>query len=147
MTAVVLLIIALASLTLNVYQHAQPPIQKPNNGPTVFQTGLPKIVVGGKGFNYAAWNSSTPNTFTIYNVKFSVWTNTTITNTGGSCYGGVGGYGGYILTFSDGSSENLSACTIGPNPPMSIRLTNHVNPQAGLLVIPSTGTVFFLVSG
>jgi hypothetical protein len=34
-------------------------------------------------FCYVQWNSSTPSTFTIANVKFALWTNTTITYSGG----------------------------------------------------------------
>src|SRR2546427_7928103 len=39
--------------------------------------GLIHIVVGGKVFTYTQWNSSTPNTFTISNVKFALLTNAT----------------------------------------------------------------------
>lgn len=99
-----------------------------------------------KVFEYMKWNSSTPNTFTFDNVTFTLWTNTTVTNTAGSCYGAAGGYGGYLMTFQDGSSESFGACTTGPNPPIDVTLTKHVNPQAGLLIIPTTGAVYFLVS-
>jgi len=112
---------------------------------TVQQTP-PTIVIGGATFTYTQWNSSTPSSFTISGVRFSLWTNTSITNTGGSCYGPAGGYGGYVITFSDGSSQTMTTCTAGLNPSTSIRLTSHVNPQAGLLIYPSTGAVYFLVS-
>jgi hypothetical protein len=97
-------------------------------------------------YAYAKWNESFPSTFTFYNVTFNRWTITTITNTFGSCYGGVGGYGGYVIVFQDGPSENMSACTVGPNPPVDIRLTKHTNPQAGFLIIPQSDAFYFLVS-
>ena len=106
---------------------------------------LPTIVVGGTTFTYTQWNSSTPDSFTISGVKFALWTNTTVTYSGGSCYG-AGGYGGYIITFPGGSSETMTTCTVGLNPPTIVRLSSHVDPQAGLLIYPSTGAVFFLVS-
>ncbi len=106
---------------------------------------LPTIVVGGTTFTYTQWNSSTPNSFAISGVKFALWTNTTVTYTGGSCYG-AGGYGGYVITFPGGSSETMTTCTVGVNPPTVVRLSNHVDPQAGLLIYPSTGAVYFLVS-
>jgi hypothetical protein len=37
-----------------------------------------------KVFEYMKWNSSTPNTLTFNNVTFTLWTNTTVTNTAGS---------------------------------------------------------------
>jgi len=107
---------------------------------------LPTIVVGGTTFTYTQWNSSTPDSFTISGVKFSLWTNTSVTFSGGSCYG-AGGYGGYVITFPGGSTETMTTCTIGINPPSTvIRLSSHVDPQAGLLIYPSTGAVYFLVS-
>jgi hypothetical protein len=111
-------------------------------------SGFIQILDGStfKVFYYVQWNSTTPNTFTIINVKFTLWTNTTVTNTGGTCYGAAGNYGGYIITFPDGTTERMTTCTAGPNPPTALRLTTHVNPQAGLFIFPSTGAVYFLVS-
>ncbi|MHB8566608.1 MAG: hypothetical protein ACYC7D_07840 [Nitrososphaerales archaeon] len=105
-------------------------------------------------FAYIKWNSSTPNTFTISNVTFTLWsnvtftlwTNSTVTYTGGSCYGPSNGYSGYVIKFSDGSTQTLTTCAVGFNAPMTIRLTNHTHPQVGLLIVPSTGAVYFLVS-
>ena len=97
-------------------------------------------------FVYDEWNSSTPNTSTINGVTFTLWTNTTITNSAGSCYGAPNGYGGYVIKFSDGTSQAMTTCTVGFNPPTSLRLTTHTNPQAGLLIFPRTGAVYFLVS-
>lgn len=92
-------------------------------------------------------SSLTTSKLTFYNVTFNRWTNPTITNTFGSCYGGVGGYGGYVIVFQDGSFENMSTCTApSPYPQVDIRLTKHTNPQAGFLIIPQSDTFYFLVS-
>jgi hypothetical protein len=106
------------------------------------------ITVNGsqRSFAYLEWNQSTPASFTFDNVKFALWTNATVTYSAGSCYGPSSGYAGYSITFSDESKEQITTCTIGPNPPQTLRLTSHVNPQAGILIVPSTGQVFFLVS-
>lgn len=107
---------------------------------------LPVLRIGGTLFTYSEWNSSTPNTFTILNVKFAITANITV-NYGGSCYS-LGSGGAYVaITFPDGSTESMTTCTVGPTPPVSVELSNRVNPQAGLLIIPSNGTVYFLVSG
>ena len=100
-----------------------------------------------KIFHYVQWNSSTPNTFTIANVKFTLWT-TTESYTGVECYGAANGvsHGGYAITFPDGSTERMTACTISFNPSTAIQLTGHINPQAGLFIFPATGAVYFLVS-
>ncbi len=97
-------------------------------------------------FAYTQWNSSTPSAFTIADVTFTLWSNSTVTYTGGSCYGHSSGYGGYVIKFSDGSTQTMTTCVVGFNAPMTIRLTNHTNPQAGLLIVPSTRSVYFLVS-
>ena len=99
-----------------------------------------------KTFHYVQWNSSTSNTFTIANVKFTLWTNTAVTYSAGSCYGPTNGYGGYVITFPDGSTERMTTCFGGPNPPTAIRLTSHINPQAGLFIFPATGAVYFLAA-
>jgi len=111
-------------------------------------SGVIQVLNGSsfKAFYYVQWNSSTPNTFTIDNVRFTLWSNTTVTNTAGSCYGAAGGYGGYVITFPDGSNETMTTCTAGPYPPAALRLTTHTNPQAGLLIFPRTEALYFLVS-
>lgn len=113
-------------------------------GPT--NTITSTTTIGSSKFLYTMWNQSTPNSFTLDTVKFTLWTNTTITFSGGSCFGPSNGYAGYVITFSDGSSQTLTTCTIGVNPPLSVILTSHINPQAGILIVPSTGQVYFLVS-
>jgi hypothetical protein len=106
------------------------------------------ITVSGslRSFAYLEWSQSTPASFILGNVKFTLWTNTTVTYSGGSCYGPSGGYAGYEIAFSDGSKEQVTTCTVGPSPPQTLKLTSHTNPQAGILIVPSTGQVFFLVS-
>jgi len=129
------------------YYTAQP---QSTSSPQAFSDrGLIQILngTGFETFTYAQWNSSTPSTFTIASVTFSLWTNTSVTFSGGSCYGAFGGYGGYVIRFADGSSQTMTTCTVGPNPPIALRLTSHTKPQAGLLIVPSTGAVYFLVSG
>ena len=114
-------------------------------GPT--NTVTSTTTIGFSKFLYTMWAQSTPNSFTLDTVKFTLWTNTTITFSAGSCYGPSNGYAGYVITFSDGSSQTLTTCTIGVNPPpLSVVLTSHTNPQAGILIVPSTGQVYFLVS-
>jgi hypothetical protein len=97
-------------------------------------------------FVFAQWNQSTPNTFSIAEVKFALWTNTTVTYTGGTCYGPSNGYAGYKIIFPDESSESITTCTLGQSPSLNLRLTQHQNPQAGILIVPSTGQVYFVVS-
>jgi hypothetical protein len=116
------------------------------SGSSAPQTPPAVISIGGTAFTYSEWNSSTPDTFTISDVKFALWTNTTVTFTGGSCYGPVGDYGGYVITFPDGTTQTMTTCTAGIDTPISIRLSSHVDPQAGLLIDPSTESVYFLVS-
>jgi hypothetical protein len=113
-------------------------------GPT--NTVTSTTTIGSSRFLYTVWTQSTPNSFTLDTVKFTLWTNTTITFSGGSCFGPANGYAGYVITFSDGSTQTLTTCTIGVNPPLSVVLTSHTNPQAGILIVPSTGQVYFLVS-
>ena len=96
------------------------------------------------GFDATAWNSSTPATFAFAGVTFSLWTNSTVTFSGGSCYPD-GSYGGYVITFADGASQSITTCLVGVNPDAVLRLTTHVNPQAGILVTPQ-GQIFFFVS-
>jgi len=136
-------ILTIAFATLSAVEYGQLTATKRTN-----QVSLPLISIGGAGFTYTEWNSSTPNTFTISNVKFALWTNATAIYAAGSCYGPVEGYGygGYVITFPDGFSEGVATCTKGPNPSTTISLTVHVNPEAGLLIVPSTGAVYFLVS-
>jgi hypothetical protein len=105
------------------------------------------IAVNGsqRSFAHLEWSQSTPASFSLDNVEFTLWTNTYVTYSGGSCYGPSSGHAGYAITFSDGSKEQTTTCTFGPNPPQTLRLTSHVNPQAGMLIVPSAGQVFFLV--
>jgi hypothetical protein len=105
-----------------------------------------QLVIQGVGpFDYLQRNSSTPDQFSFDYVKFSVWTNTTVTITGGTCYGSGNYYGGYVATFSDGSSETFTACLSGPYPYVQILLTKHQGPQAGLLISGVNHDVYFLV--
>lgn len=105
-----------------------------------------QLVIQGVGpFDYLQRNSSTPDQFSFDNVKFSVWTNTTVTITGGTCYGAGNYYGGYVATFSDGSSETFTACLSGAYPYVQILLTKHQSPQAGLLISGVNDDVYFLV--
>ena len=113
-------------------------------GPT--DTVTSTTTIGSSRFLYTMWTQSTPNSFTLDAVEFTLWTNTTITFSGGSCFGPSNGYAGYVINFSDGSSQTLTTCTVGVNPPLSVVLTSHTNPQAGILIVPSTGQVYFLVS-
>jgi hypothetical protein len=104
-----------------------------------------ELVIQGVGpFNYLHRNGSTPNQFTFMNVKFTLWTNTTVTSTGGPCY--VNAYGGYVATFPDGSSETFTACLSGAYPYTQMLFTKHMNPQAGLLISGQNGDIYFLVS-
>ena len=123
------------------------PSQNSNTQVTIEAASTTTIAVQGgpRSFAYLEWSHSTPASFTLDNVNFALWTNTTVTYSGGSCYGPSSGYAGYTITFSDGLREQLTTCTLGPNPPQTAWLTNHVNPQAGILIVPSTGQVFFLV--
>ncbi len=106
---------------------------------------LPVLRIGGTMYTYSEWNSSTPNTFSILDVKFVITANITLSY-GGTCYS-LGSGGAHVaIAFPDGSTESLSTCIEGPTPPVSIQLTSHVNPQAGVLMVPSNGTVYFLVS-
>jgi len=111
-------------------------------------TGFIQINNGSsfKTFYYVQWNSSIPSTFTINQVKFVFWTNATVIFSGGSCYGPSSGYEGYVITFPDGTSEGMTTCIAGLYPPTTIRLTTHMNPQAGLFIFPQTGATYFLVS-
>jgi hypothetical protein len=127
------------TLQVSVITLTQPP------GSSAPQTPPAVISIGGTTFTYSEWNSSTPDTFTISGVKFALWVNTTVTYSGGSCYG-PGGYGGYVITFPDGSTQTLNTCIAGINTPIFIYLSSHVDPQAGLLVDPSTQSIYFLVS-
>ena len=95
-------------------------------------------------FSQMKWNGSTPTSFSFSNVKFALTTNPTVTNTGSNCW--VTGYGYYNVTFADGSRETLSPCTLMFASGMVLRLTNHLNPQAGLLIVLQTGDLYFLVS-
>lgn len=104
-----------------------------------------RLVIQGMGtFDYLERNASTPTQFTFDNVKFALWTNTTVTYTGGPCY--VGSYGGYVATFPDGSSESFTGCLVGPYPYTQMLFTKHLNPQAGLLISGTVGQIYFLVS-
>jgi len=134
--------ISTATATQTVIVGNQTPQAIPVSGSITLRLGQGD----SRTFQYVMWNQSTPNTFTFYGVRFSVWTNTTVTNTAGSCFGPVGGYGGYVIGFTDGSSERLSTCTVGGHPPISIVLTNHTLPQAGFLIIPTSAQILFLVS-
>jgi hypothetical protein len=137
-------------------------IQASSSSSAEFQSnGIIDLDSGGNltQFLYTEWNASTPTTFTFANVIFTLSTNPTITNTGSNCW--VAGYGVFNVTFADGSSETLSPCTLAaavtitsessgqsvtfPND-LTIRFTDHVNPQAGLLIDLSTGDVYILVS-
>ncbi len=105
-----------------------------------------RLVIQGVGtFDYLHRNGSTPDQLTFDNVKFTLWTNTTVTYTGGPCY--VGNYyGGYVASFSDGSSDRFVACLVGPYPYTQLLFTKHTNSQAGLLISGTNGDIYFLVS-
>jgi hypothetical protein len=144
----VILTIALAALS--AFEYVQLGSTKTSTQTTTQTSSipgtLPVLRIGGTLYTYSEWNSSTPNTFTILDVKFVITANITV-NYGGACYS-LGSDGAYVaMTFPDGSTESMTTCIVGPSPPASIQLSNNVNPQAGLLMVPSNGTVYFLVSG
>jgi len=97
-------------------------------------------IQGVGSFYYMEDNSSIPQSFTYKNVTFSHITGRTYT--GGTC-------DGYTLTFRDGSSENLTACSTPFDFPSVFVFTQHKSsngfPQAGLAMSPN-GTLYFLVS-
>ena len=92
------------------------------------------------GINYTKWDATTQNNFTFDKVQFSRWTNSTV-NVTMECPDNV--YGGWIMKFQDGTSERFGDClpTISP---ITVLLTHHTNPQAGLIIL-SDLTVYFLV--
>ena len=71
-----------------VTQYTTSTIQISQTAQMLSSSGYITIVNGSvsKTFYYLEWNSSTPAVFTIFNVKFSSWSNATITDTAGSCY-------------------------------------------------------------
>jgi len=125
-------------------------------------TGVDTAVEGH--FYYETLNQSTPDSFTFYGVNFTLYTQTTsvttigsttttftVTNSGATCFGpsAYNQFQGYTISFPDGASEAISVClagTVSSHEPLAIRLTSHTNPQAGIIIDPSTGTVYFLVS-
>jgi hypothetical protein len=155
-TVVILIVVVIVLAAFSVYEYtrllgrntrtAVTPTEA--NSQLMLGHGIIQLSSGGtlQNFTYVQWNSSMPNALTISDVRFTLWTNTTVTYSGGSCYGPSNGYGGYIITFADGSTETMTTCTVGPNPRTTTRLTAHINPQAGLFIVPSTGAVYFLVS-
>lgn len=80
------------------------------------------------------------NVVVLKNVTFAIWVNTQVTFTFGLC----SPYRGYVITFQDGTSENMTACSIAFSP-ITTRLTTHRNPRAGLSIFPD-GDVFLIVS-
>lgn len=97
-------------------------------------------IQGIGSFYYLQDNSSIPQIFTYENITFSLITGKTYT--GGTC-------AGYTITFLDGSSENLTACSTPFAFPTVFVFTqqkaSNGNPQAGLAMSPM-GTLYFLVS-
>jgi hypothetical protein len=101
-------------------------------------------------FTYVEWNDSTPSTFVIGNVTFTHWIDPSVTDSAGPCWTDIDSYGGYNITFTDGSSVSMSTCSFGlPEgyAPVTLDLSEHTHPQAGLMVIQPTGEVYFLVAG
>jgi hypothetical protein len=99
-------------------------------------------VKGAGSFVYVRETTITAgNVVTLRNVTFTLWVNSSITYTMGLCMP----YRGYVITFQDGASEDLTACHIISMSPIETRFTKHLNPQAGLLIFPD-GTVYLLVS-
>jgi len=99
-----------------------------------------------KTFHYAV--STTSDSFIFFDVTFTPWENKGITTPSVIQYGPPGG--GYNITFKDGSTERKSTNWVtspfGKPPTEFIHMTNHINPQAGLLINTTTGAVYFLVS-
>ena len=112
----------------------------PDNGYIQIQT----IGEGRQDFAYTKLVSSTPDAFVFDGVNFTLWVQKTVTFSAGPC-ASPGGYHGYLITFSDGSSENLSACMLAGYT-YEIFLTKHTDPQAGLMVFED-GALYFLSSG
>jgi hypothetical protein len=105
--------------------------------------------ITSNSFQYMEWSTTTPATFTFLDVTFSFWSvESGITTPGISLYGPAKGHlnGGYNITFAGGSTEKMSLILVGFKPHSQLKLTEHVNPQAGLFINTTTGTVYFLVS-
>lgn len=120
-----------------------------STGTSSATTSVESFLLGSSGvlniqgigsFYYLQDNSSIPQTFTYRNVTFSHITGKTYT--GGTC-------DGYTITFKDGSSENLTACSTPFDFPTVFVFTQHKspngNPQAGL-AMSANGALYFLVS-
>lgn len=122
------------------YPTTIPPGTLPDNGYIEIQT----IGESRHDFAYTKLVNSTPDNFVFHGVNFTLWVQKTVTPTQGPC-ASPGGYHGYLITFSDGSSENLSACMLAGYT-YEIFLTKHTDPQAGLMVFDS-GALYFLSSG
>jgi hypothetical protein len=101
----------------------------------------------GTTFAYIVLNDSMPAIFAFDGVTFSIVSGS---GSGSSC--GMPGIGflraEYIyVAFADGESSRLSVCSLGfATPGLTVLLTSHVNPQAGLLLDTETNTVELLVA-
>ena len=96
------------------------------------------------------YNSSTPGNFDLGGVEFGEINGTAGAFNGLACYGPSGRTPGFIAFFVDGSEYSFNTCSaIGTNPPLVVKLSTPFHPQddpqVGVLIIPSTNQVYFLV--
>lgn len=99
----------------------------------------------GTTFAYLVWNASMPASFTFDNVTFSsVAENGTNTN----CLLIPNHEAGYVsVTFPDGASSQLNTCSLAmATPGITILVTSHIDPQAGLLWDSNSNTIELLVA-
>ena len=103
-------------------------------------------------FSYARWNATTPTSYSFLDVNFTLVANPghteAYTESAVDCH--ITSYGNsyFNVTFPGGFKETLSPCTtaIPGLGGLTVRVSQHTHPQAGLLISVSTGDVYLLVT-